>query len=90
MREGIVPISAGERTQRVERARQLMAQTGIQALLMEPGTNLTYFTGVRWGQSERPFVAVIPARGEMAFVSPAFEEARALAEARGAALAQQK
>ncbi|HQR18405.1 MAG TPA: Xaa-Pro peptidase family protein [Gemmatimonadales bacterium] len=77
MREGIVPISAGERAQRVERARQLMAQTGIQAVIMEPGTNLSYFTGVRWGQSERPFVAVIPARGEMAFVSPAFEEARA-------------
>ena len=77
MREGIVPISADERARRVERARQLMAQTGIQAVLMEPGTNLSYFTGVRWGQSERPFVAVIPARGELAWVSPGFEEARA-------------
>ena len=64
MREGIVPISADERARRVERARQLMTQTGIQAVLMEPGTNLTYYTGVRWGQSERPFVAVLPARGE--------------------------
>jgi len=36
-----------------------------------------YFTGVRWGLSERPFVAVIPAKGDLAWVSPGFEEARA-------------
>ena len=36
-----------------------------------------YFTGVRWGPSERPFVGVIPAKGELAWVCPAFEEARA-------------
>jgi len=77
MREGIVPISDEERARRVDRARQLMAQYGVAAVLMEPGTNLTYYTNVRWGLSERPFVAVLPARGEMAFVCPGFEEARA-------------
>ena len=34
-----------------------------------------YFTGVRWGLSERPFVCVIPAKGELAWVCPGFEEA---------------
>ncbi len=77
MLDGVEPISAAERARRVERARQLMTETGIGAVVMEPGTNMTYYTGVRWGQSERPFVAVLPARGEMAFVSPGFEEARA-------------
>jgi len=77
MRDGIVPITAAERDQRMDRARQLMAEQGVGALLLEPGTNLTYFTNVRWGLSERPFVAVLPARGAMAFVCPAFEEARA-------------
>jgi len=77
MHDGAVPISAGERGRRVERARQLMTDTGIGAVVMEPGTNLTYFTGVRWGQSERPFVAVLPAQGSLAFICPAFEEARA-------------
>jgi Xaa-Pro dipeptidase len=77
MREGIVPISDEERAQRIERARQLMGDQGVGAILMEPGTNLTYFTNVRWGLSERPFVAVVPARGDLAFVCPAFEEARA-------------
>jgi Xaa-Pro dipeptidase len=36
-----------------------------------------YYTGVRWGLSERPFVLVIPARGEPAYVTPVFEEMRA-------------
>jgi len=77
MREGIVPISAEERARRVERARELMTQGGIGAVILEPGTSLSYYTGVRWGLSERPFIAVLPARGEIAFVSPGFEEARA-------------
>ena len=77
MLEGITPISDEERARRVELARQLMAQHGVAAVLMEPGSNLTYYTNVRWGLSERPFVAVLPARGEMAFVCPGFEEARA-------------
>jgi Xaa-Pro dipeptidase len=36
-----------------------------------------YFTGVRWGNSERTFGVVIPAKGELAWVTPAFEEQRA-------------
>jgi len=54
-----------------------MADNRLDAIMVEAGTSLFYFTGVRWGQSERPFVAVIPARGEFAWVSPGFEEARA-------------
>ena len=39
---------------------------------------MTYFTGVQWGLSERPFGVVIPAQGDLAYVSPGFEEERAL------------
>lgn len=77
MRDGIVPITAAERGARVERARQLMTEGGFAAVVLEPGTNLSYYTGVRWGLSERPFVGIMPARGELAFVCPGFEEARA-------------
>lgn len=77
MLSGVVPITAAERARRMDRARQLMAERGYGAVLMEPGTTLTYFTSVRWGRSERPFVAILPARGELAFVCPGFEEARA-------------
>jgi len=72
-----VPISDAERARRIERARALMTERGFGAIVMEPGTSLSYFTGVRWGRSERPFVAVLPARGGLAFVCPGFEEQRA-------------
>ena len=56
------------------------------AFLVEGGTSMFYFTGVSWGQSERPFAVVIPARGEFAWVCPGFEEARAR-EATGGVIA---
>jgi len=77
MTEGIVPIGDEERRARIEKARRLMAANGIGALLIEPGSSLYYFTGVKWWPSERPFVLVMPAKGEMAWVCPGFEEARA-------------
>jgi Xaa-Pro dipeptidase len=77
MTAGIVPITMDERSARVEKARRLMTTNKLDAIVLEGGSSLFYFTGVRWGLSERPFVAVIPARGELAWVCPAFEEARA-------------
>ena len=73
----IVPISEAERLARIEKARRLMVENGIDAMLLEGGTSMFYYTGVRWGNSERTFAVVIPARGELAWVTPAFEEARA-------------
>ena len=35
---------------------------------------MSYFVNVRWGLSERPFLLVIPAKGELAYVAPGFEE----------------
>ena len=77
MTGGVVPISDNERRARIEKARRLMVEQKIAALVMEPGTSMLYYTGVKWGLSERPFVLVIPAVGDLAFVTPAFEEARA-------------
>ena len=34
-------------------------------------------SNVRWGLSERPFLLIIPAKGELAYVAPGFEEMRA-------------
>jgi Xaa-Pro dipeptidase len=36
-----------------------------------------YYTGMRWGQSERTFGVVIPAKGSLTYVCPKFEEDRA-------------
>ncbi|HVZ76979.1 MAG TPA: Xaa-Pro peptidase family protein [Gemmatimonadaceae bacterium] len=73
----VTPISVQERLGRIEKARRLMVENNLDAIFMEGGSSLFYYTGVRWGLSERPFGVVIPARGEMAWISPGFEEARA-------------
>ena len=77
MTADVVPISDDERRARMERARRLMVDNGFDAIFIEPGTTMSYFTGVTWGTSERMFAMVLPARGEPAFICPGFEEARA-------------
>jgi Xaa-Pro dipeptidase len=77
MTDDIVPITDEERLGRIEKARLLMAKNGIQAIYMESGTTMFYFTGVRWGNSERMFALVIPSKGDIAWICPAFEENRA-------------
>jgi Xaa-Pro dipeptidase len=68
------PITADERRARIEKAQGLMAQRKVAALLIESGSSLDYFTGIRWHRSERTTLAVIPASGEPFVVTPAFEE----------------
>jgi len=76
MTDGIEPIPVEERQGRLEKARRLMARAGIDAVYLEGGSSLLYFTGIPWGRSERMAAAVVPAAGEIAYVCPAFEEAR--------------
>ena len=49
----------------------------VDAIFMEGATSYFYYTGMRWGQSERTFGVVIPAVGKLAYVCPGFEEDRA-------------
>lgn len=69
-----VPIGRDERAARLARAQALMKANGIGAVLIEPGASLLYFTGVRWGRSERLTAAVIPVEGDPIIVTPFFEE----------------
>jgi Xaa-Pro dipeptidase len=71
------PIADTERLARIEKARRLMTEQGLGAIVLEPGTSMSYYAGVRWGLSERPFLLIIPAKGELAYVAPGFEEQRA-------------
>jgi Xaa-Pro dipeptidase len=68
------PISADERHARIGKAQSLMAQRKVAALLVESGSSLEYFTGIRWHRSERTTLAIIPASGDVLVVTPAFEE----------------
>ena len=71
---GAKPISVSERKERIQKAQQLMQNQNVDALLLEAGSALIYFTGVKWRRSERFTGAVIPKEGEIAFVTPYFEE----------------
>jgi Xaa-Pro dipeptidase len=70
----VKPIAAEERRARIVKVRSLMAQHKVAALIVEPGSTLEYFTGIRWHRSERTTVAIIPRQGEILVVTPAFEE----------------
>jgi Xaa-Pro dipeptidase len=71
------PITLDERQQRMERARQLMRDNNLDAIVLAGGTSLSYFTAIRWGNSERLFAAILPAKGDAFYVCPAFEDGRA-------------
>jgi Xaa-Pro dipeptidase len=71
------PITREERQARQERARALMSENALDAIVLMEGTSLRYFTGIRWWGGERLFALVLPAKGSAFYVCPAFEEGRA-------------
>jgi len=90
-----VPITREERRGRQERARKLMSENALDAIVLmggseaqgnenDEGTSLRHFTGIRWWGGEHPFALVLPAKGAAFFVCPAFEEGRAHEQISGA------
>ena len=77
MRALAKPITREERLARIEKARRLMTEHRLDAIAMMGGTSLVYFANIRWWNSERLFLMVLPAKGAPFFVCPAFEEDRA-------------
>ncbi|WP_351123539.1 Xaa-Pro peptidase family protein [Shewanella sp. T24-MNA-CIBAN-0130] len=73
MTDGMAAISDDEFTQRIQYAQRLMTQHGLDAIYVNAGTNLYYFTGTSWFASERMVGAIIPAVGEVQYIAPAFE-----------------
>ena len=71
---GVEKISLQERLARVEKAQKLMRQFKIDALVLEPGSAMLYFTGISWWRSERLTAVIIPRQGDIAVVTPFFEE----------------
>lgn len=71
---GAVPITVAEREARIAKAQALMREHGLSAILLEPGSAMLYFTGIRWRRSERLTAVVIPVEGDIAVVTPYFEE----------------
>lgn len=72
------PITKEERLTKIAKAQQLMIENNIQALILDAGTSLNYFTGLKWYPSERSMLCIIPQKGSIQYICPAFEEDRFL------------
>ncbi len=72
----VMPITLDERKARIAKAQQLMAEQNMQALVLDAGSSLLYFTGISWWPSERTMIAIIPAKGDVKYICPGFEEER--------------
>ncbi|XQW86610.1 M24 family metallopeptidase [Thalassotalea piscium] len=73
MTTNVVKISEQEYKFRIIKAQQLMKSHGIDAMYLNAGTNLYYFTGTSWYASERMVGAILPAEGDIEYIAPFFE-----------------
>jgi Xaa-Pro aminopeptidase len=82
MTDGVSPITPDEHRARLARAQKLLAENGLDAMVVGPGSSLAYFTGTEWGLSERFLGMVLGGTGDPVWVAPAFERDRALEQIR--------
>ena len=68
------PIPVEEHKDRISALQARMSVAGLDAVYIDAGSNLTYYTGTKWYQTERLMGAVIPASGPITYVGPAFED----------------
>jgi len=73
MRGDVPPIGVEERLKRIARAQALMQEKGIDALYLDVSSSMVYFTGLPFRRTERMHSAVLPAKGDIVYISPAFE-----------------
>jgi len=71
-------INKEERLTRIAKAQKLLIENNMQALVLDAGTSLDYFTGLKWYPSERSMLCMIPKTGPIQYICPAFEEDRFL------------
>lgn len=69
-----VPIEVAEYRDRMAKASQMMQERDIDVLYLHAGSNLYYYTGLRWRGSERLVGALLYADGTLQYVAPKFEE----------------
>jgi Xaa-Pro dipeptidase len=72
-RDSVVPIGTAERRERIARLQEIMRARSIGAVYLDASTSTFYFTGLRLKRSERLHGVVLPAEGELVYVTPAFE-----------------
>lgn len=73
MTKTLIPIQPEEHLTRIAKAQEYMQANNIDAIYLNAGTNLTYFTGMKWYASERMVGAILPAKGGVQYIAPYFE-----------------
>jgi Xaa-Pro dipeptidase len=73
MTNSLIPIQPEEHLVRIAKAQAYMQANNIDAIYINAGTNLTYFTGMKWYASERMVGAILPAAGSVQYIAPFFE-----------------
>ena len=69
----VARIGKDEREARIAHLRELMRSRGDDAALLTAGSNLRYFAGVPWGQTER-FVGLVISQTSAVAICPKFED----------------
>ncbi len=77
MVSGVKPLNAADYEIRIIKAQKLMAEFKIDGLFLSGSPNLTYFTNIQWGRSERTFGAILNPKEGPIWICPAFEAERA-------------
>lgn len=67
------PIQTKEFQNRIDKACAALKEEGLDALYINAGTNLYYFTNTQWNPSERLVGALLFADGNLKYVVPEFE-----------------
>lgn len=78
LKDKVRPITVDERKKRLEKAKKLMKENAMDAVIIMGGSTLYYFTGIQWGISERMLALIIPQEKDPFIVCPYFEESRAM------------
>jgi Xaa-Pro aminopeptidase len=58
---------------RIERLRKKVTENGLDGVVLVPGPNIEYYTGVRSQLLERPFLLFVPSEGPPQLVAPTLE-----------------
>ena len=66
-------ITKPEFESRLARLQAKLRESGASAAYLHAGTNLFYFTGLKWSPSERMVAAIVPASGDICYIAPQFE-----------------
>jgi len=70
----VQPIQKEEFQQRMDKACKFMQEQNVPALYLHAGTNLFYFTGMKWSASERMVGALLFPNGKLIYIAPEFEK----------------